>query len=86
MFRKSTLTAALIAVSLSAAAPMAAQASSRVSNEIRTQVTDMLTADGYDVRKIVPENGMLEVYALKDGQRLEIYLDADLNIVRIKQK
>ncbi len=27
---------------------------------------------------------MIEVYALKDGQRLELYLDKDLKIVRTK--
>ncbi len=82
---KTTLTAALIALSL-AAAPMAAQANSRVSNELRSQVTQKLAAEGYEVRKVVPENGMIEVYAVKDGRMLEIYLDSELNILRIRQR
>ncbi len=29
---------------------------------------------------------MVEVYALKDGQMLELYLDAAMKIVRVKQR
>ena len=87
MFMKSTVTAALLAVALgAAAAPMPAMAAGAVTAEMQAQITQMLTTGGYEVRKIVPENGMIEVYALKDGQMLELYLDAGLNIVRIKQK
>ena len=84
MFIKSTLTAATLALALGAAAPAFARA--EITAELQAQITDMLVADGYEVRKIVPEDGMIEVYALKDGQMLELYLDAELNIVRIKQK
>ncbi len=83
MFVKSTLTAAIIALSLGAAPVLASGA---VSEATQTQVTEMLTADGYEVRKIEMEDGMIEVYALKDGAMMEIYFDADLNIVRIVQK
>ncbi len=41
-----------------------------------------LTAQGYEVRKVEIEDGLYEAYALKDGQRFEIYLDADLNVVK----
>ena len=86
MFNKSTLTAALLALSLGAFAPLAAQASGAIAAEVQAQISDMLIADGYDVRKIVPEDGLIEVYAVKDGQMFELYLDGDLNIIRIKQK
>lgn len=86
MFSKSTITAALVALVLAASVPLAAQARSTVSQEVQAQITEMLVADGYEVRKIVPENGLIEVYALKAGQMLKLYLDSDLNIVRIKQK
>ena len=43
-----------------------------------------LTAEGYEVRRVDSEDGMIEVYALKDGARLELYLDSDLNIVKTK--
>ncbi len=83
---KTPVKAALFVLALGAAAPLPALASGAVAPEVQAQITEMLTADGYEVRKIVPEDGMIEVYALKDGQMLELYLDADLNIVRIKQK
>ena len=86
MFMKSTRIVALVALSLGAMVPLAAQASARVDRSVQVQIKDMLSADGYDVRKIVPENGMIEVYAVKNGQMLEIYLDSNLNIMRIKQR
>ncbi|WP_347309846.1 PepSY domain-containing protein [Defluviimonas sp. SAOS-178_SWC] len=45
-----------------------------------------LTAQGYDVRKIDDEDGMIEVYAVKDGKMYEIYLDAELKVVRTKEE
>ncbi len=39
------------------------------------EITASLTAQGYEVRKIKPEDGMLEAYVLKDGKRYEIYVD-----------
>ena len=41
----------------------------------------MLTDQGYDVRSVGIEDGKIEVYAVKDGQMLEIYLDDQLNIL-----
>ena len=55
------------------------------SDLMRTQIATQLAAEGYEVRKIEREDGMIEVYALKGGQRFEIYLDKDLNVSRIKQ-
>ena len=83
MFVKTTLTAAILALTLGAAPVMAGGS---VPEATQSQVTDMLTADGYEVRKIEMEDGMIEVYALKDGAKMEIYLDSDLTIVRIVQK
>lgn len=39
------------------------------------EITASLTGQGYQVRKVKPEDGMLEAYALKDGKRFEIYVD-----------
>ncbi len=86
MFNKSTITAALVALTLAASVPLGAQARGAIAQDVQAQITEMLTADGYEVRKIVPEDGLIEVYAIKDGQLLELYLDAELNIIRIKQK
>ncbi|MCK4713110.1 MAG: PepSY domain-containing protein [Marinosulfonomonas sp.] len=77
----------IVALGLSLAGAKMATASNyeTISDEVRAQITARLTTDGYDVRKIEREDGMIEVYALKGGQRFEIYLDADLNVSRIKQ-
>ena len=48
------------------------------------QITTMLTTDGYEVRKVEIEDGMYEAYAMKDGQRIEVFLDKELNIVKTK--
>ena len=50
------------------------------------KITADLTAQGYEVRKIDSEDGMIEVYAVKDGKMYEIYLDANLKIVRTKEE
>lgn len=61
-----------------------AMASPTIDADTQALVREKLTAQGYEVRKIDSEDGMIEVYALKDGGRFELYLDADLNIVRSK--
>jgi len=48
----------------------------------RAKIAETLTADGYEVRKVETEDGMFEAYALKNGQRYEIYLDRDLKVVK----
>ena len=67
-----------------AVAGTAALASSRVSESTQNEITTKMAAEGYDVRKIEIEDGEIEVYALKDGKRLEIYLNPDLSVNRIK--
>lgn len=56
-----------------------------IPEDMRAEITTKLRADGYEVRKIEREDGMIEVYATKGEQRFEIYLDKDLNVTRIKQ-
>ncbi|WP_425102017.1 PepSY domain-containing protein [Tropicibacter sp. S64] len=75
------LTASILALSLGAGA---AFASTDLSVEQQDALRAKLTEEGYEVRKIDSEDGMIEVYALKDGARVELYLDADFNVVRIK--
>jgi len=79
-----TLTVAL-GLGLTAGAMAMASNYENITEEMRAQITTQLESEGYDVRKIEQEDGMIEVYALKDGQRFEIYLDKDLNVSRIKQ-
>jgi len=39
------------------------------------EIKATLTAQGYEVRKVKPEDGALEAYAVKDGKKYEIYVD-----------
>jgi len=55
-----------------------------ISEDVQAQIRTTLTEQGYEVRQIEMEDGMIEVYALKDGQRFELYLDDAYNIVRTK--
>ena len=75
-----SIAAALTALAL--AGP--AFASPDVDAATQSQIREKLTAEGYEVRKIDNEDGMIEVYALKNGERFELYLDADLNVVLSK--
>lgn len=77
----------ILALALALFMPVSAFASSDSSSltaERKTEITNKLTAEGYEVRKIDMEDGMIEAYVLKDGQRLELYLDAALNVVQSK--
>jgi hypothetical protein len=76
-------TAALAAVLL--AAP-AAFASEKVEPAFKERITAHLAAQGYDVRKVKMEDGRIEIYAVKDGQAMEFYLDGQLNIVKGKDE
>jgi hypothetical protein len=76
-------TAALLAVSLSLAAPMArAESEGSVDPAVESTVTTALTAQGYEVRKVTSEDGMIEVYAIKDGKTAELYVDAEGKIIK----
>ena len=51
------------------------------------QVEKLLTERGYQVRKVKVEDSCLEAFAMKDGRRMEIYLDpVSGKIVKIKEK
>lgn len=80
MTRFTRMTAAVFSLSL-LAAPMA-MAESEVDAATKDKVTADLTAQGYDVRKMEMEDGMLEVYAIKDGKTLQLFLDKDLKVVK----
>lgn len=53
-------------------APLVGTELGTTGKEIRSSLISM----GYEVRKIELEDGDLEAYALKDGARYEIYVDA----------
>ena len=51
------------------------------------EINASLSARGYDVKKIKPEDGKLEVYALKNGKRYEVYVDTSTGTVsRVKEE
>jgi hypothetical protein len=79
----SAMAAALaLPLSFAAASPeLAGTALGKSAGEIKAS----LTAQGYEVRKIKPEDGMLEAYAMKDGKRYEIYVDTTTgNVAKVK--
>jgi hypothetical protein len=81
---KLTATALATLIGLGLAVP--AFASDAPDAATQAKITEQLTAEGYQVRKIDSEDGMIEVYAIKDGKMYELYLDADLKIVKTKEE
>ena len=77
-----TLKAATLTGMLFVAAPMAMAAGGTVDAATQTKITEMMTAQGYDVRKMDMEGGMLEVYAVKDGKTFQVFYDAKLALVK----
>jgi hypothetical protein len=81
-----TALAAAVALPLSfasASADLVGTAAGKTADEI----TASLIAQGYEVKKVKPEDGMLEAYATKDGKRYEIYVDtAAGQIAKVKNE
>jgi hypothetical protein len=51
------------------------------------EITASLIAQGYEVKKVKPEDGMLEAYALKDGKRYEVYVDTTTGkVAKVKEE
>lgn len=72
------MTAAFLAL----ATPLLAESEGTVDAATEAKVKAELTAQGYDVRRVAMEDGMIEVYAIKDGKTFELYLDETLKIVK----
>jgi hypothetical protein len=70
-----------LAAALLAAAPAFAEAV-RLDANSEAAIRAKMTADGYEVRRVDTEDGYYEVYAMKDGKKFEVYLDAQLNVVK----
>jgi hypothetical protein len=79
MFRK------LTAAALLTLAAGAAFASDDVAPAKAAEITALLTAQGYEVRSVQMEDGLYEAYAIKDGEKLEIYLNDAMEIVETKK-
>lgn len=76
--------AAAVFVSLALAAPAFA-ATVELTDANKAKIAEMLSADGYEVGKIKLEDGLYEAYAKKDGQKLEILLNGDFEIVKTEE-
>ena len=78
--------AAALALPLSFAA-VASELDGANVGKTAEEITASLTAEGYEVKKVKPEDGMLEAYALKDDKRYEIYVDTATGAVaKVKEE
>lgn len=78
MIRKMTA-AALTALML--AVPMAHAAEGDVDAATQEKLTAQLVAEGHEVRQFKAEDGLIEVYVVKDGKMAELWFDASLKQV-----
>jgi len=69
-------TAAAI-IGLSATVALAELAVGDYAGLSESEITDSLEQQGYEVRQIEHEDGLLEAYVLLDGTRYEIFVDPD---------
>lgn len=76
------LTAAALILSFGLGLPALAESEGKLDAAKTEAVTAKLTAEGYEVRSVGMEDGMIEVYATKDGKKFELYLDDALNVVK----
>jgi hypothetical protein len=79
-----TRIAALAALALALAAP-AARAEDEVNAATQKKVTAQLTAEGYEVRKVEAEDGLIEAYVVKDGKAMSLFLDESLKVVKTEE-
>lgn len=81
-FMKTIIATTILGVALATSA----LASEAVDEDAKAKITAMLESEGYEVRKVEREDGMLEAYAVKDGKLFEIYFDDKFEIVKTKEK
>lgn len=81
---KNTIIAALL-VSASLVTSAMAEAAVELTDENTAKITEMLTAEGYEVGKIKIEDGMYEAYAKNAEGKYEIFLNGDFEIVEVKE-
>lgn len=79
---KFTLKSTALLGLLFVAAPMAMAEGGDVDAATEAKITELMTAQGYDVRKMEMEDGLLEVYAVKDGKTFQVFYDEKLALVK----
>lgn len=77
-----TVAALALAALLPATSALAANQEVNLTDEVADTIRTTLTEQGYEVGKIKTEDGLYEAYAKRDGKRLEIFMNADLEVVR----
>ena len=81
--RKLTVVAIVGLSMLFAPMAMAESEEGEVDAATTERVTAQLTTEGFDVRKLEIEDGMIEAYVVKDGETSTVFLDpATLEIVK----
>jgi hypothetical protein len=63
-------------------APAAYASDEKIDPALQEKLTMQLKAEGYEVRKIQMEDGMIEAYAVKGTEKVELYFDKDLKMVK----
>ena len=84
MIARTLIASLALALALGGAA-RAEDAEATLDPAKEAQVRETLTQQGYEVRSVGMEDGRIEVYAVKDGALLEIYLADDLSIAEVKE-
>lgn len=82
MFR-TLITPLAVAIALTGTAHASGKV--ELTEENTQHVRQVLTEQGYEVAKIKLEDGMYEAYARKDGQKYEVFLNADFEVVKTKE-
>ena len=80
MIRKFAVVA-LVLGTLAAPAITMAETEGAVDAAVQEKLTAQLVAEGYDVRQFKAEDGLIEVYVVKDGKMEELWFDAGLKQV-----
>lgn len=81
---RSLIAGSALAVALALPLSFAAATSDLIGTTVgktADEIKASLIAQGYEVRKIKPEDGMLEAYALKDEKLYEVYVDTSTGMV-----
>ena len=71
-----------LAIAVLALSATAALAAVDLTPEVKAKIEDMLKAQGYEVGKIKVEDGMYEAYVRKGDEKIELYLNEKLEIVK----
>jgi hypothetical protein len=80
MQMKPLFAAITITLGLTGGVARAADESMLTEDKI-AEITALMVEQGYEVRSVQIEDGKYEVYAVKDGEQFELYLDDELNLV-----